>query len=232
MSHTATQLVVVGLLTSVLGYLAGSRKHPDRAPSSTEPPAPAETASDAAFPAPPSSGDYQTLKNKLALCMAFHPPESEQDKQLAICRNDLAVYRGPRPTLPDCYDFIDFVPTYDRELGELDPSPETLERARSLTAAECVPVLTWAERAGRQRRSCLSGEAPPGFKERYGHPIGERPFVKACNAEALKTEAMNAWLRREEDRVREMGHDVKTQLRRLPDGSYRASTPSAPRPEE
>ena len=48
---------------------------------------------------------------------------------------------------------------------------------------------------------------------------------QACQAEALHRDAINAWLRREEDRLRETGHEVNGQLR-LTDAGYRADVPA------
>ncbi len=222
----AAVLVLVALVSGAAGYvIRGKATPPPKPPAHDVTDAP--EVAPAGTEAPRLPADYQTLKNHLALCMAFHPSESEQDKQLAMCRADLAVYRGPRPTLPDCYDFIDFAPTYDRELGEADPSPETLERAKAMTPESCVPVLTWSSRAIRQQGSCLKGDAPPGFKERYGRPIGERPLVKACASDPLHRDAFNAWLRREEDRVREMGHPIQNRVRMTPDGGVFVDVPSS-----
>ena len=153
--------------------------------------------------------------------MAFHPSASETDKFLHMCRGDLDMCRSSRPTLPDCYDFIDFAPIYELELGEADPSPQTLERAKSLSTTECVRVITWGNRAGRQQRSCLRGESPPGWKERYGRPVTDRPFVKACRT----TDAVNAWFSRDEDRAREMGHEVKHMIWAGADGGLRLLGP-------
>ena len=134
-------------------------------------------------------------------------------------------------TLPDCYDFADLAPIYERELGELDPSPETLERAKSLTLTDCVRVMTWAGRARKQQTSCLKGETPPGFKERYGRPVGERPLLKACGVSFSRTDLLNAWMRREEDRVREMGHEVRNHVWFGPDGGLTAEA-RPPLPDE
>ncbi len=209
------------------GYFMGARAGtPHARPEGGRPQANAEPVS--ADPMPRASGDCQEVRNKLAICMAYHPPESEQDKQLAMCRGDLAAARSARPTLPSCYDFADAADTYDRELGEDDPSPETLERAKHLTAEDCGPVLEWSSRAYAKQATCLSGEVPKGWRERYGRSIGARPFVKACNAEEMKRDATNAWFRFQEGRARDMGHDVKPRIRMMPDGGYRVSTPLHP----
>lgn len=222
--------VTVGALLLVAGaggYLCGART-PSRSALPGVACVPEAMAAGApAGPTPPhASGECQAVKNQLAICMAFRPSEDEKDKQLAMCRGDLGLYKN-RPTLPDCYDFMDMAPTYDRELGELDPSPETLERAKSLSVTECVRVITWADRARKQHASCLRGEPPPGFKERHGRLVDEHPFVKACQADALKTDVLNAWLRREEDRVREMGHPITHRVRVGPDGGVRVGPPSS-----
>ncbi len=124
------------------------------------------------------------------------------------------------PTLPQCCDYIDFLPTYDHELGEPNPSPETLERARAMTPQTCVPVLTWASRANIQLRECFKGEMPPGFKEKYAFPTSERALVKACRSDALHLQALDAWDTREEDRAREMGHKVGFHTHNLPNNRF------------
>jgi hypothetical protein len=226
----ALGLVTVALVAGVSGFVAGTCAHPPLRPVASRALAvAAPAASDApaaSVTQPPVPGDYQALKNQLAICMAFHPSSEMQDKMLAMCRGDLAACRTPRDTVKDCYDFIDFAPIYDRELGEADPSPETIERARSLTNEDCVRVITWSTRARNQRSRCLEGETPPGFKERYGS-MTDRPFLKACAAEDRRRDVLNAWLRREEERVREMGHEVRNRLRYGADGGWQLGPPSS-----
>lgn len=223
-------LATLVLVSAAGGYLLGTWR---QTPSRSVPPAvvagPAQAAPD---PEPVGTAprtvpaDYQAVKNQLALCMAYHPSDDEKDKQLAMCRSNLGMYKNPQ-TVPDCYDFADLASIYDRELGESDPSPETLERAKSLTLTDCVRVMTWSGRARKQQSSCLKGETPPGFKERYGRPIRERPFLKACGVSFSRTDLLNAWMEREEDRARELGHDVKNHLRFGPDGGLLAGAPSS-----
>jgi hypothetical protein len=176
------------------------------------------------------SADVQALKNQLAVCMAFHEtPEKDELTRatLAGCESQLAMERAARPTLPDCYDFADAAATYDRELGEADPSPETLERAKHLTADDCGRVLEYTTRASYKRRSCLGGKVPVGWKERYGAPLSTRPFVKACYAlpQDVRT---NAWFRYQEELVRETGRDVERRLHWSPDGGVRVLSPPFP----
>jgi hypothetical protein len=225
----AMVLVVVAVAVAG-GYLVGARAR-SSTPPVTKLSAPAETRTEGASPIGVPA-DCQDVRNKLAICMAYHPPESEQDKQLAMCRGDLAAARSARPTLPSCYDFADAAATYDRELGEDDPSPETIEQAARLTAEDCGAVLEWSSRAYAKQATCLSGETPKGWKERYGRSISARPFVKACNAEGMKRDATNAWFRFQEDRARDMGHDGKPRIRMMPDGGYRVSTPLHPLPDD
>jgi hypothetical protein len=181
----------------------------------------APDAHDAAGDARPSRvpGDCQTCKNQLAICMAYHPPADEKDKQLVRCRAENDALKD-RPTLPECYDFIDFLPMYDRELGELDPSPETLERAKNMTPQSCVAVIDWERRALFQLGACLKGETPPGFKEKYALPPSSRPLAKACHSQALHEKAVDAWITRDEDRVREMGHKVTRHMHLLPNHRF------------
>jgi hypothetical protein len=221
MSRHVITLVLSIAVAGVGGFLLGTRTRPRPGQPVLPASVVAVGATPEAMPAnvtnPSVPGDYQALKNQLAICMAFHPSSDMQDKMLAMCRGDLAACRD-RPTLPDCYNFIDFAPIYDRELGEADPSPETLERAKRLTVEDCVQVTTWAQRAMTQLSSCLKGDTPPGFKERYGRSIKERPFFKSCGTDTLRRDVFNAWFRREEDRVREMGHDVHHRVRMGSDG--------------
>jgi len=164
--------------------------------------------------------DCQTCKNQLAICMAYHPSENEKDKQLAMCRGELEA-RKQHDTLPSCYNYVDFLPTYDRELGEADPSPETLERAQNMTPQTCVSVLTWEMRARLQLNDCLKGETPPGFKEKYASsPPWQRPLVKACLSDALREQALDAVITRDEDRMREMGHKVTLHTHFLPNNRF------------
>jgi hypothetical protein len=151
--------------------------------------------------------------------MAFHPSEDEKDKQLVRCRADVEGLRA-HPTLPKCYDFVDFAPIYDRELGEAAPSPETLERAKNMTPEGCVSVLTWMARAKVQLSECLKGETPPGFREKYAFPINDRPLVKACASEALRLDALDAVITRDEDRQREMGTKVTKHMHVLPNNRF------------
>lgn len=217
--------LALALVFAAGGYLWGARGRLRPAPPSPEAATltvpevhPGSTAPDRA------STDCSSIKAQLAICMAYHPSIDEKDKQLRLCQSNLETYKKSRRTLDVCYDFIDFAPIYDRELGEADPSPETLERAKSMTATGCVSVLTWASRAQGQLTQCLEGETPPSFKERYAQPIGARALVKACNSEALHRDAMNAWLRREEGRVREMDHGIKNHLWMDPDGGIHVET--------
>jgi hypothetical protein len=225
MKRVATLVAV--LLFGACCYLMGARTARRVSPvtkfaMSTESPADVTGASSSRAP----SSDCQNVKNQLAICMAYHPLESEQDKQLAMCHGDLAACREARPTLPSCYDFADAAETYDRQLGEVDPSPETIERAKNLSAEDCGAILEWAARAGGKQATCLQGAAPMGWKERYGRPIGARPFVKACNAPTMKRDdVMNAWFRYQEDRVRETGHDVAHRFHMSPDGGVRMLSP-------
>jgi hypothetical protein len=217
-AHPITLALLV-LASGAGGYLLRGRSQPPlpRPPPArvTESAAPEVSPAGAAQSRP--SGDCRAVQNQLAICTAYHPSEDEKDKQLAMCRGDLNLCRDGH-SLPNCYDFIDLAPVYDRELGEVDPSPETLERAKSLTIDECVRVVTWADRARRQQTSCLRGETPPGFKERYGRAIAERALVRACQTDAVRIDVLNAWLRREEDHVREMGRKVTNSIRFGPDG--------------
>lgn len=200
----AIALVAASAGGYVVGRRSSSAPSPATSAASTSGPSPAQTSG---LPQT-GAGDCPSVRAQLALCMAYHPPADEKDKYLTMCRTDLDLCRT-RPTLPDCYAFIDLAPIYDRELGEADPSPETLERAKNLSAAECVQVITWSTRASVQQDSCLKGETPPRFKERYASPIRDRPFVKACR----RTDAMNAWFVREEARIREMGYEPRVKLR-------------------
>ncbi len=207
------------LLTGACGYALRWWVTPQpKPPSYSVENTPPETPDRAALRTP---ADYHAIKNQLAICMAYHPPDDEKDRQIARCQWDLAAARTPHRTLSDCYDYIDLTPTYDRELpaGWIRPLM-TLERVKNMTAADCVRVMSFSTMANRQMVSCLQGDSPPGFKERYAPP-GARPFVKACSEGALRAEAMNAWLRREEDRVREMGHEVKNRIRMDADGGVR-----------
>lgn len=199
--HTVALAAVAFAAGGTLGLLLGTTVvHPERpnAPERSRPEQDRHPVVDTGpAVAPRVAGDCQSVKNQLAICMAYHPPQSEVEKHLAMCRADLDACRD-RPNLPACWDFIDLAPIYDRELGEIDPSPETIERARRLTPDACGRVLGWAERAGVQQRTCLKGKSPPppGFAERYGRPVHERPLVAACHT----TEGINAWLRREAER--------------------------------
>jgi hypothetical protein len=167
---------------------------------------------------PPASADCQTARAQLAICMAFHPTSDEKDVQLSMCRGDLDLYKN-RPTLPDCYELIDLAPVYDRELGEAEPSPATIERAGRLSIDECLQVMTWAGRAENHQDACLKGPTPPGFKERYGSPIRDRPFVKACRAHG--SALVNAWFARQDAQIRETGHEPGLRTRMDADGGIR-----------
>lgn len=222
-------LITAVLVSGAGGYLLGARNGqrtaslvPDVTGRATS-----ETGSAAAAAPPTVAGDCQAVKSQLAICMAYHPSESEQDKQLAMCRGSLEACRAPRDTLTDCYEFIDFAPIYDRELGESDPTPETLERAKNMNAEACVRVMSWSRRAALQYGSCLKGsETPPAFKERY-RPVAERALVKACNSDALRADAINAMMRRDEDRLRERGHEVRHRVRIGSDGGVLFGSPSS-----
>jgi hypothetical protein len=218
-------IALLALGTGAAGFLLGMRVPPHatlregvapRAPASVA--APPERPGEA--PAPVGSSECGTLKTQLALCMAYHPPSSDTERELAMCRGDLDLYKN-EPTWPDCYTFMDLAPIYDRELGEIEPSPETLERAKHVDIDQCMQVLTWAERARRQQRSCLKGPKPPTFAERYGRPIDERPLFKACLALG-RPAVFNAWVERDEARIREMGGRPGGRLRLLPDGGMTA----------
>jgi hypothetical protein len=51
-----------------------------------------------------------------------------------------------------------------------------------------------------------------------GDRSGSGLFVKACQADGIKTDVLNAWLRREEERARAMGHDIRKSMRFAADG--------------
>jgi hypothetical protein len=215
-------LAIVALASGAAGgYALGRRSRAAHKPAPVDVPDCAPPALVAAA-VDRTPADYQALKNKLAVCMAFQQPADERDQYLLGCRAELdgcnkALVRTRDP-LSACYDFTDFAPIYDRELGEVDPSPETLERAKNMTAEECVRVMTWGSRARYQLSLCLSGDAPPGFKERYGNFMANRPLTKACNSDALKRDAMNAWFKREEGRVEEAGGRLRVRYRMGEDG--------------
>jgi hypothetical protein len=186
------------------GYLLGARTHSPPAPSAAGLP----DVTDASLRETPRNGkqspstaDYQALKAQLAICMAYHEPPERKDAELAACRSSLEMCRNKPPpnSLSACYEYVDMAPIFDRELGEYDPSPETLERAKNLTVEECVRVWDWAERASRLRSTCLRGDAPPWFKERYVR-TEPRPLGKAC----VKDAVYNARMEREEKRVSEI----------------------------
>lgn len=223
--YTVTFVAVAFAAGGSGGFLLGSRTHRDAPTTSAKTHSSTEAEPSTAIPAlsaPRVAEDCQSVKNQLAICTAYHPAPSETEKFLAMCRADLEMCRN-KPSLPACWDFVDLAPIYDRELGEADPSPETIERAKKLSAEECAEVITWEERAGLQQRRCLNGrdEPPPGFEEKYGRPVAERPFPKACR----RTDALNAFFRREAQRGG--GHPLHIGGKRdgwglvyaLPDGS-------------
>ena len=205
----ATVAIVFG--AAAAGYAAGRLRQPD-------PPQAVAVIATSSFEAASVPADCQSAKTQLAICMAYRPKadaagRDERDKYLAMCRSDLEACRN-KPALPACWEFIDLAPVYDRELGEPEPSPETLERAKHPSAEQCAEVLTWAQRASSQHKTCLKGEPPAGFREKYGRPPSERALVKACQ----RPDAINAWLEREDARVRATGHEPTFRVRAGPDG--------------
>jgi hypothetical protein len=221
-------LMMLALLVSGAGgYLVGRRAQPaPRAVRCAEPSEPESIAAGAAPPRLPA--DYQALRNEVALCRAYRqrpdvPGHDLTTDALAGCRSQLELMKNPpRSTLQACYNFADLAPVYDRELGEADPSPETLERAAHLTASECGRVLHYSKGAVGMHRTCMSGAMPIGWKERYGTLIDERPFFKACYAlpQYIRMNAMHDF---EDDQLRATGAVIHPRQRMTPDGGHIAA---------
>jgi hypothetical protein len=211
-------VLAAALAVFAVGYFVGARtSRPPAAISRTAGGAAADTAAPARMPA-----DVASLKNQLAICMAYRAPQQHDGMTAALsaCRNELEVWKShPKDTLSSCHAFADTVPTYDRELGEADPSPETLERAQHLTIDDCGRVIKYAGGAASQQRTCLDGgKIPPGWKDHYGAPIWERALPKACKAAFSRDVLANALWRFEEQRQRETGAEPFYRMRMLPDG--------------
>jgi len=212
-------LVAVAIAGAGGGFLLGVRTVPRPAPPA---PGVAGSASPEAMPAnvtqPLVPSDYQALKNQLAICMAFHPSSDMQDKQLSMCRGELAACRSPRETLPACYDFIDFAPIYDHELGEADPSPETIRAGQELDRRGVRPRDHVVHAGQDPAGDVPQGRSAAGLQGALTARSWIDPSSRPARRPRSEGTCTNAWFRREEDRAREMGHEWSQRIRMAADG--------------